>query len=64
MKTSNIRRNIAAASIASVLMLTNACGLKGDLYIPEKEITPASPTADSGEEDESESESQDKQLSD
>jgi len=64
MKTSNIRRNISAASIASVLMLTNACGLKGDLYIPEKEITPTSPTGDSGEADESESESQDKQLSD
>jgi len=57
-------RNISAASIASILMLTNACGLKGDLYIPEKEITPASPTAASGEKGESESESQDKQQSD
>jgi predicted small lipoprotein YifL len=42
----------------SILLSTNACGLKGDLYIPEKPASPPSPITDSTNKPEPESESQ------
>lgn len=46
------------------LLLTGACGLKGDLYIPEKESGPASPVVESTDENETESQSEEEQIPD
>jgi predicted small lipoprotein YifL len=56
MKMNKLLRKIAASSNILVLLLANGCGLKGDLYIPQKETTPASPVAESNDDGETESE--------
>ena len=58
MKTNKLPRNILALLNISILLLTNACGLKGDLYIPEKESPPTSPVTEPNDDGEAESETQ------
>jgi len=58
MKTNKFLRKLTASLIFGILLLTGGCGLKGDLYIPEKEPASAAPTNDSNEDPETESDTQ------
>ncbi len=64
MKTNKLPRNILALLNMSFLLLTNGCGLKGDLYIPEKQPALTSPVAEPNDDGETESETQAEQDSD
>jgi predicted small lipoprotein YifL len=58
MKKNKLLRQIAAMLNISILLSISACGLKGDLYIPEIEAAATSPAADVSEDREAESETQ------
>lgn len=64
MKTTKALRALSAAVTTSTLLMVGACGLKGDLYIPSKEASPASTTTDSTDEPETESELQEERTAD
>jgi len=58
MKTTNLLRNLTVSLNIALLLLANGCGLKGDLYIPEKETASTSPLAESDDDGEAESKTQ------
>ena len=62
MKASKEFKPFRFCVMISMLLLTNACGLKGDLYIPAKETSNAPTAPNSG--DDRESESQEERNSD
>lgn len=56
MKTNKLRRNFLTSLNIAILLLVSGCGLKGDLYIPEKEAASTAPVAGANDDSETESE--------
>lgn len=58
MNKNKLLRQTAATLNISILLSISACGLKGDLYIPEEEAAATSPVLEDSEKREAESETQ------
>jgi predicted small lipoprotein YifL len=49
MTTNKLLRNIFASLNVAILLMGSGCGLKGDLYIPEKEPASAGSVSESSD---------------